>query len=52
MDYILLDICEKYGMNPITEFDPLPDETKIQMIAKWHLDREHMARQPAPQFKL
>jgi hypothetical protein len=46
MDYICLDICEKYSLNPITEFDPLPDKTKIQMIAKWHLDREAKAREP------
>lgn len=50
MDYILLDICEKYGLNPITEFDPLPDEVKIQMIAKWRIDRAEKAKQP--QFRL
>lgn len=46
MDYILLDICEKYSLNPITEFDPLPDKIKFQMIAKWHIDREAKARNP------
>jgi hypothetical protein len=40
-DYIFLDICEKYGMNPITEFDPLPDDIKIMMKAKWLIDQEH-----------
>jgi len=39
----LLDICKDYGLNPITEFDPLPDEIKFKMIAKWHLDREDAA---------
>lgn len=46
MDYILLDICQAYGLNPVKDFDPLPEELKIQMIAKWHLDREWNARQP------
>ncbi|QJT70409.1 hypothetical protein [Microcystis phage MaeS] len=47
MEYIMLDICEKYSLNPITEFDPLPDEIKFKMIAKWHLDRESKSRQPS-----
>lgn len=33
-------------MNPIKDFDPLPDEIKIKMIAKWRLDREAKAREP------
>lgn len=46
MDYIMLDICEKYSLNPITEFDHLPEKIKIQMIAKWNLEREANSRKP------
>jgi len=30
-------------MNPLLEFDPLPDDMKIMMKAKWLIDQEHNA---------
>lgn len=39
----MLDICEKYSINPM-EFDHIPEEVKKMMIAKYRLDVESKVR--------